>query len=47
MLGEQLVIGEDGIVIANAVLPTEGRLLFTYRFTDLYQQNYWSESIQG
>ena len=47
LLGEPLVIGEDGVVIMNAELPEEGRLLFTFRFTDLYQQHYWSESIQG
>ena len=44
-LGETLVIG-DSITIANAELPT-GKILMTYRFTDLYQQHYWTESLLG
>jgi hypothetical protein len=48
MLGEQLVIGADGqYVIANAELPDDGSLRLTYRFTDLYQQHYWTESLAG
>jgi hypothetical protein len=47
MLGEQLVIGADGAyVIANAELPEDGSLRLTYRFTDLYQQHYWTESLE-
>ena len=47
MLGEPLIIGEGELVIANATLPTDAHLLFTYRFTDLYQQHYWTLPIEG
>ncbi len=45
MLGEQLVIGEDGVTIANVPFDEGDRLVFTFRFTDLYQQHYWTESL--
>ena len=45
MLGEQLVVGSEGVRIAN--VPLEGEnLAITYRFTDLYQQHYWSETLR-
>ncbi len=43
-LGAQLVIGSDGVRVANVPLDGE-RLAITYRFTDLYQQQYWSQTI--
>ena len=46
MLGEQLVIGDDGIMIGNALLQSGDRPVYTFRFTDLYQQQYWSESLR-
>ena len=47
-LGAQLVIGAEGVTIANVILGGAGeRPVYTYRFTDLYQQHYWTESIRG
>ena len=45
-LGESLTIGDGPVVICNAELP-EGSVRMTYRFTDLYQQNYWSDPLMG
>lgn len=44
MLGEQLIVGSEGVRVANVPLDGE-RLAITYRFTDLYQQHYWSQTI--
>ena len=44
-LGERLVIGADGVRVANVPFNSGERLLVNYRFTDLYQQQYWSESL--
>jgi hypothetical protein len=46
-LGEQLVIGQDGVKIENVPLLESDRPVYTYRFTDLYQQHYWTESLRG
>ena len=32
--------------VADAYLPTGG-VLMTYRFTDLYQQHYWTLPLEG
>ena len=45
MLGEQLVIGSDGVRVANVAFNNGERLAINYRFTDLYQQHYWSETL--
>jgi len=44
-LGESLTVG-DSLTICNAELP-EGVIRIAYRFTDLYQQHYWSETLFG
>jgi hypothetical protein len=46
-LGEQLVIGQDGVKIENVPLLESDRPVYTFRFTDLYQQHYWTESLRG
>ena len=43
-LGTPIIVPEDGVLtIANRELtvPADGRMLFTYRLTDLYQAHYW------
>ena len=45
MLGQQLVIGADGVRVANVPLNNGERLAISFRFTDLYQQHYWSECL--
>jgi hypothetical protein len=45
MLGQQLVIGSDGARVANVPFNSGEKLAITFRFTDLYQQNYWSETL--
>ena len=44
-LGAQLVIGSDGVRVANVPFLATERVVFNFRFTDLYQQHYWSESL--
>ena len=44
-LGEPLVV-EGELKVYDAYLPAGGALM-TYRFTDLYQQHYWSLPIEG
>lgn len=43
MLGEQLVV--EGELIISDVYVDESRANFTYMFTDIYNQTYWTESI--
>ncbi len=45
MLGERLVIGNEGVRVANVPFNNGEKLAITYRFTDLYQQHYWSETL--
>ena len=42
MLGEQLVIGSSGVRVANVPFNNGEKLAVTFRFTDLYQQHYWT-----
>ena len=43
MLGEQLVV--DGELTISDVYVDEARASFTYRFTDIYNQTYWTEPL--
>ena len=43
MLGEQLVV--DGELTISDVYVDEDRANFTYRFTDIYNQTYWTEPL--
>ena len=43
MLGEQLVV--DGELVISDVYVDETRASYTYRFTDIYNQTYWTEPI--
>ena len=43
MLGEQLVV--DGELKISDVYVDEARVNFTYRFTDIYNQTYWTEPL--
>ena len=45
LLGNQLVVNGE-LEVADAYLPAGG-VLMTYRFTDLYQQHYWSLPLEG
>lgn len=44
MLGEQLVV--DGELYVSDVYVDENAVSLTYLFTDIYQQQYWSEPVQ-
>ena len=44
-LGEQMIVA-DQLKVYDAYLPA-GRALMTYRFTDLFQQHYWTLPIEG
>ena len=43
MLGEQLVV--DSELTISDVYVDEARASFTYRFTDIYNQTYWTEPL--
>ena len=45
MLGDPLIVDGE-LKVYDAYLPA-GRTLMTYRFTDLYQQHYWTLPIEG
>jgi len=45
LLGDGLTVGEDGLTITD--VPLEGTVRATYRFTDLYNQSYWTQPIPG
>ena len=44
-LGEQMIV-EGDLKVYDAYLPA-GQALMTYRFTDLFQQHYWTLPIEG
>ena len=44
-LGEPMTVSGD-LVLSNVDVG-DGRILMTYRFTDIYQQHYWSEVLEG
>ncbi len=33
--------------VENVPLDESDRPVYTFRFTDLYQQHYWTESLRG
>lgn len=43
MLGERLVV--DGELVISDVYVDEARANYTYRFTDIYNQTYWTEPV--
>jgi hypothetical protein len=43
LLGEPITLGSD-VEIANTPVGTNCSV--TYRFTDLYQQNYWTPALR-
>ena len=43
-LGDTLTVS-DNMTVANAVIP-DGEVRITYLFTDIYDQDYWSEAIR-
>ena len=45
-LGDPLVVNGE-LRVYDAYFPAGTRALMTYRFTDLYQQHYWSLPLEG
>lgn len=43
LLGDPLTVTEEGLAISN--VPLEGTVKATYRFTDLYNQSYWTPPV--
>lgn len=43
LLGDPIVVGDSPLEISN--VPLEGKTKATYRFTDIYQQHYWTEAL--
>ena len=43
LLGDPLTVPAEGLTVSD--VPLEGEVRATYRFTDLYQQSWWTPSI--
>lgn len=43
LLGDPLTVSGEGLTISD--VPLEGEVRATYRFTDLYQQSWWTPSL--
>ncbi len=43
LLGEPITVSEEGLSVSD--VPLDGSTRATYRFTDLYGQNYWSAAV--
>ncbi len=48
MLGRQFIVPDsmDKLTISNTDVG-DGKVISMYRFTDIYQQNYWTEAVPG
>ena len=44
LMGEPLIVGTEELMISN--VPLDGKTKATYRFTDIYQQHYWTEALE-
>ncbi|MBQ4417977.1 MAG: peptidase C11 [Butyrivibrio sp.] len=44
MLGEQMTVTDDGLTVSDTVL-SDGSAVMSFRFTDLYHTEYWTESL--
>lgn len=42
-LGDPLTVGAEGLTVSD--VPLDGTVQATYRFTDLYQQTYWTPPV--
>ena len=45
-LGETMTVSGD-MVVSDVELPDDGGIQLTYRLTDLYDREYWTDSIEG
>ena len=43
LLGDPLTVSGEGLTISD--VPLEGEVRATYRFTDLYQQSWWTPPL--
>ena len=43
-LGDPIIVG-DALTVSDVYLPDASKALITYRFTDLYNQTYWTQPI--
>ena len=44
-ISEPITVPASGLRVSD-VLIEDGTVVYTYRFTDIYSQNYWSESVE-
>ncbi|MBQ9198193.1 MAG: peptidase C11 [Clostridia bacterium] len=40
--GNPITVGEEGLAVSDVELPDAAKALITYRFTDIYNQAYWT-----
>ena len=43
--GKNLTVDENGLTVSDVYLPDASKALITYRFTDIYNQAYWTPVI--
>ncbi len=44
-IGDPIIVGEEGLTVSDVYLPDAGRLTLTYRLTDIYNQEYWTDPV--
>ncbi|MBR1606172.1 MAG: peptidase C11 [Clostridia bacterium] len=45
VFGRQLTVDESGLTVSDVYLPDPSKAMITYRFTDIYNQAYWTPVI--
>ena len=43
--GSPVTVGEGGLTVSDMYLPDASKALVTYRFTDIYNQAYWTPVV--
>ena len=43
--GNELTVDENGLTVSDVYLPDPSKALITYRFTDIYNQAYWTPVV--
>jgi len=45
-LGDTVTVGQDTLTVSDVYIAERSDAVFTYRFTDIYNQQYWSQSYR-
>ncbi|MBQ6052325.1 MAG: peptidase C11 [Clostridia bacterium] len=44
-ISDEITVPSSGLTVSDVVIEN-GTVVYTYRFTDIYSQNYWSEAVE-